>query len=269
MGKSYLLAGQNHDALAAFEKAVEVSPTPEVQSHIAGILTDASQDLDPALKYAESAVATTEAAMRSIRVDHIGRKDFSAVTVLDYCWQTLGWVHLQRGELDAAERYLRAAWQLDPNSEVSEHLGQLYEKRGKGDLAAKIYAAAVPVTPEIHARLVTLTGSPDLADRHIQESAAWLKTTFTFPLGKFPVPGANADFMVLVARRGNGTTVESSAFIDGDQQLRQLGERLRSIHFKESLPDAHLEKILRCGTVTCSDESECSFVLQPIVDAHQ
>ena len=269
LGKSYLLAAQNREALAAFEKAVEVSPTPDVQSRIAGILAAANQDLDPAIKYAESAVATTEAAMRGIKIDHIGHKDFSAVAMLADCWQTLGWVHLQRGELDAAEKYLRAAWLLAPNSEASERLGQLYEKRGEDDLAVKIYAAAVPVTPDIHARLVTLAGSPELADRHIRDSAAWLKTTFTFPLGKFPAPGTQADFMILIARGGIGTTVESSAFIDGEQKLEPLGERLRSIHFKESFPDAHLEKILRRGTVTCSAESECTFLLRPIVDAHQ
>jgi tetratricopeptide (TPR) repeat protein len=269
LGNAYLHAGQNHDALAAFEKAVEVSPTPDVQSHIAGILADANQDLDPALKYAESAVATTEAAMRGIKIDHIGRKDFSAMAVLDYCWQTLGWVHFQRGELDAAEKYLHAAWQLDPNSEVTEHLGQLYEKRRNGDLAVQIYGTADPVTPEIHARLVRLTGSPEYADRHIRDSAAWLKVTFTFPLGKFSAPGTNAEFMILFARNGNTTTVESSAFIDGEQKLRPLGERLRSIHLRETFPDAHLEKLLRRGTATCSEEGECAFVFQPITNANQ
>lgn len=269
LGAAYLHAGQNHDALTAFEKAVEVSPTPDVQSHIAGLLADANQDLDPALKYAESAVATTEAALRGIKLDHTGRKDFSAVAVLDYSWQTLGWVHFQRGELDAAEKYLHAAWQLDPNSEVSQHLGQLYEKRGKRDLAVQIYGTAAPVTPELHARLVALTGSEEDADRHARDSAEWFKKTVTFPLGKFAEPGAQADFLVLVARTTNGTTLESSAFLNGEQKLRPLGERLRTIHFKESFPDTHLENVLRRGTVSCSAEGDCSFVLQPITDANK
>jgi tetratricopeptide (TPR) repeat protein len=269
LGNAYLHAGQNHEALTAFEKAVEVSPTPDVQSHIAGILADANQDSAAALKYAESAVATTEAAMRSVKIDRAGRKDFSAVAVLDYCWQTLGWVHFQRGELDAAEKYLHAAWRLDPNSEASKHLGQLYEKRGKADLAAQIYAAAIPVTPELHARLVTLTGSEENAGRHIRDAAGWLKTTTTFPLGKFAAPGAHADFVVLIARIANGTAVESSAFIEGEQRLRPLGDRLRSVHFRETFPDGHLEKLLRRGTISCSAGSDCTFVLQPVTGAGQ
>jgi tetratricopeptide (TPR) repeat protein len=268
LGNAYLHAGQDHDALTAFEKAVEISPTPGVQSHIAGILADAGQDLGPALKYAESAVTTTEAAMRGVKIDHPEHKDFAAVTVLDYCWQTLGWVHLQRGEPDAAEKYLRAAWQLDPNSEVSEHLGQLYGKRGKRDLAVQIYAAAKPVTPEIRARLVALAGSEEDAGRHIEEGVEWFKNTLAFPLGKFPAPGTHADFLVLIARTTKGTGVESSAFIDGEQKLRPLGERLRSIHFGETFPDAHFEKLLRRGTISCSAQSECSFVLQPITAAN-
>jgi tetratricopeptide (TPR) repeat protein len=181
----------------------------------------------------------------------------------------LGWVHFQRGELDAAEKYLHAAWQLDPNSEVSQHLGQLYEKRGKRDLAVQIYGTAAPVTPELHARLVALTGSEEDADRHARDSAEWFKKTVTFPLGKFAEPGAQADFLVLVARTTNGTTLESSAFLNGEQKLRPLGERLRTIHFKESFPDTHLENVLRRGTVSCSAEGDCSFVLQPITDANK
>ena len=269
LGNAYLHAGENHDALTAFEKAVEVSPTPDVQSRIAGILADAQQDLDPALKYAESAVATTEAAMRSVKIDHAGHKDLAAVAVLDYCWETIGWVHFQRGELDAAERYLHAAWRLDPHSDASSHLGQLYEKRGKGDVAVQIYAAATPVTPEIHARLVALTGSEEYADRHIRQSAEWLKTTVTFPLGKFAAPDTSAEFMVLIARTANGTRAESSAFISGEQKLRPLAERLRSIHFGETFPDAHLEKLLRRGTVSCSAESACTFTLRPVADPNE
>jgi tetratricopeptide (TPR) repeat protein len=269
LGNAYLHAGENHEALTAFEKAVEVSPTPDVQSHIAGLLADAHKDLDPALKYAESAVATTEVAMRSVKLDHTGRKDFSAVAVLDYCWQTLGWVHFQRGELDAAEKYLRAAWRLDPNSEVTAHLGQLYERRGKGDLAVQIYGTASPVTAEIHARIVALTGSEEHANRHTRDSAEWFRTTVTFPLGKFAAPGTQADFLILIARTTTGTAVESSVFVNGEQKLRPLGERLRSIHCGETFPDAHLEKLLRRGTVTCSAESDCAFVLLPITGANQ
>jgi tetratricopeptide (TPR) repeat protein len=269
LGAAYLHAGQNHDALTAFEKAVEVSPTPDVQSHIAALLADANQDLDPALKYAESAVATTEAAMRGITLDHPGRKDFSAVAVLDYGWQTLGWVHFQRGELETAEKYLHAAWQLDPNSEVSEHLGQLYEKRGKRELALEIYGTAAPATPEIHARLVALTGSEEDAGRHARDSAESFKKSVTFPLGKFNPPGTQADFLVLIASSATGATLESSAFLNGEQRLRPLGERLRTIHLKEIFPDAHLEKLLRRGTVSCSTEGDCSFLLQPVTEANQ
>ena len=50
-------------------------------------------------------------------------------------WDTLGWVHFGEGDLDKAEKYVAAAWELGHHGEVGDHLGQIYEKRGEKDLA--------------------------------------------------------------------------------------------------------------------------------------
>ena len=45
-------------------------------------------------------------------------------------WDTLGWVHFGEGDLDKAEKYVAAAWELGHHGEVGDHLGQIYQKRG-------------------------------------------------------------------------------------------------------------------------------------------
>ena len=58
-------------------------------------------------------------------------------------WDTLGWVYFARGDLDKAEKYVSAAWRLGQHGEVGDHLGQIYEKRGKKDEAIRTYALAM------------------------------------------------------------------------------------------------------------------------------
>ena len=58
-------------------------------------------------------------------------------------WDTLGWVHFQRGNLDQAEQFIRAAWLLGQHGEVGDHLAQVYEKRGEKEKAIQTYAQAL------------------------------------------------------------------------------------------------------------------------------
>ena len=79
-------------------------------------------------------------------------------------WDTLGWVYYAEGNLDKAEKYVAAAWQLGQHGEVGDHLGQIYEKRGDKEKAIRTYALALnglrPI-PETRGRLGSLLGGED------------------------------------------------------------------------------------------------------------
>ena len=161
LGDAYLNLGQDDKALAAFDHAVELSATPLVWNNIAYQLSLKDSHLDRAQQYAESAVSATAAALRNISLDRLSQKDLPLVPSLIAYWDTLGWVHFSEGNLDKAEKYVAAAWELGHHGEVGDHLGQIYEKRGDKDLALRTYALSMnglrPI-PETHDRLASFAG---------------------------------------------------------------------------------------------------------------
>ncbi len=129
LGDAYLNLGQDDKALATFDHAVELSATPLVWNNIAYQLSLKNSHLDRAQQYAESAVSATTAALRNISLDRLTPQDLPLVPSLIAYWDTLGWVYFSEGNLDKAEKYVAAAWELGQHGEVGDHLGQIYEKK--------------------------------------------------------------------------------------------------------------------------------------------
>ena len=57
-------------------------------------------------------------------------------------WDTLGWIKFQIGDVENAEKYVVASWQLVQDPTVGVHLVEIYEKQGKRQQAALICAMA-------------------------------------------------------------------------------------------------------------------------------
>ncbi|MGB6841348.1 MAG: DUF3857 domain-containing protein [Candidatus Sulfotelmatobacter sp.] len=156
LGDAYLNLGQDDKALTTFDHAVELSATPLVWNNIAYQLSLKNSHLDRAQQYAESAVSATTAALRNVSLDRLTAQDLPLVPSLIAYWDTLGWVYLGEGNLDKAEKYVGAAWQLGQHGEVGDHLGQIYEKEGKKDRALKTYElslAGLRPVPETKERI--------------------------------------------------------------------------------------------------------------------
>jgi tetratricopeptide (TPR) repeat protein len=158
LGRAYLNSGDQPKAIAAFEKAAALSPTAPIWNDIAFDLAEGKLELDKAQGYAESAVGATAASIGKVDLQHVTTGQLREVTSLAACWDTLGWVHFQRGDLEIAEKYIRAAWLLDQNGEMGDHLAQIYEKRGDKDRAIEAYALALAAhsNPDTRARLTLL-----------------------------------------------------------------------------------------------------------------
>src|SRR6266567_4057948 len=123
LGDAYLNLGQDDKALAAFDHAVELNATPLVWNNIAYQLSLKKSHLDRAQQYAESAVSATAAALRNVSLDRLTQKELPLVPSLIAYWDTLGWVHFGEGDLNKAEKYVAAAWELGHHGEVGDHLG--------------------------------------------------------------------------------------------------------------------------------------------------
>jgi tetratricopeptide (TPR) repeat protein len=264
LGDAYLNLGLDNKALATFDHAIEISATPLIWNNIAYQLSLKKAHLDRARQYAESAVSATATALRNLSLDRLTPQDLALTPSLVAYWDTLGWVYFTEGNLDMAEKYVAAAWGLGQHGEVADHLGQIYEKQGKKDLALRTYALAIsglrPI-PETRDRLVALAGSSEKADAAIAKHKDELRQARTIDLGKAGKETGSADFFVLLSRgEGSATTVEGVKFVSGEEKLKLFSDALRTADYHLTFPDDTPVKILRRGTLSCSTSAgNCSF----------
>jgi len=265
LGDAYLNLGQDEKALAAFDHAVEMNATPLVWNNIAYQLSLRKTHLDRAQQYAESAVSATAAALRNLSLDRLTQKDLPLVSSLVAYWDTLGWVQFGEGNFDKAEKYVAAAWELGHHGEVGDHLGQIYEKRGDKDRAMRTYALSMnglrPI-PDTRERLANLMGGDGKADAAIARSKDELQRLSTIDLGKATQTG-NADFFVLLSGgAGSVAKVDAVKFVSGDEKLKAYTDALRTANFHLTFPDDTPVKILRRGTLSCSQATDnCRFMM--------
>jgi Flp pilus assembly protein TadD/transglutaminase-like putative cysteine protease len=265
LGLALLNTGEKDKALEAFEKGVEMAQTPAVWNNVAYALAEHNLELDKAAQYAESAVSATAANLRNVALSYLSLDDLNQVASIGVYWDTLGWVNFRKGDLDQAERYIRAAWLLNEHGEVGDHLAQIYEKRGDKQQAARIYAEAIAAphpVPETRARLIVLLGGNAGIDELVAKSKPELSKIRVFPAGDLLKENARADFFVLLSPGARNPKVEAVKFISGSQDLRPFTEKLRALEFGPMFPDASPAKIVRRGTLACNASSgTCSFTL--------
>ncbi len=265
LGDAYENLGQDDKALAAFDHAVELSATPTTWNNIAYQLSLKKAHLDKAQQYAESAVSSTAAALRNISLDRLTQQDLGLVSSLIAYWDTLGWIHFVEGDLDQAEKYVGAAWGLGHHGEVGDHLAQIYEKRGKKDLAIDTYALSLNglrPEPETRGRLSALAGGDAKADAAVARFKSQLQEMRTVDLGKTTQTG-NADFFILLSGGGGAKAkVDAVKFVSGDEKLKSFTDALRTADYHLSFPDDTPVKVFRRGTLSCSvTTGRCIFVL--------
>jgi tetratricopeptide (TPR) repeat protein/transglutaminase-like putative cysteine protease len=265
LGDAYLNLGQDEKALAAFDHAVELSATPLVWNNIAYQLSLKDSHLDRAQQYAESAVSATAAALRNVSLDRLSKNDLPLVSSLIAYWDTLGWVHFGEGDLNKAEKYVAAAWELGHHGEVGDHLGQIYQKRGEKDLALRTYALSMNglrPAPETRGRLASLAGGDAKADAAVARYKEELQHLSTVDLGK-ATQTSNADFFILISGGGGQrATVDSVKFVSGDEKLKSYAAALKTADYHLTFPDETPVKVFRRGTLSCSVATgKCQFAL--------
>ena len=266
LGEAYLNLGQDEKAMAAFDKAVKLSDRPVIWNNIAYQLTLKNVHLDVARRYAESAVTTTAAELRNLSLSQLKAYDFSWTSLLATCWDTLGWVEFADGNLDKAQQYVLAAWQLSPGSENADHLGQIYEKLGKKEQAAHFYALAMNARrpePEARSRLAALAGGNDKVDAIVEKNRGEPTEQRPIKVDNTPKQEGKGEFFLLFSNgQGSEMAVDEVKFASGDEKLKIFTEALRSVRYGQTVPDKTAVKILRRGTLSCTAAAaECTLLL--------
>ncbi len=265
LGQAYINTGEKEKALAAFEKGVDLARTPIVWNNVAYNLAEHQLELDKAQQYAESAVSATTANLRNLDLAHLSIEDLQAVSNLGIYWDTLGWVHFQKGDLKQAEQYVQAAWLLNQHGEVADHLAQIAQKLGEKDQAIHFYSLSIGAAhsvPETRSRLLALLGPHAKIEDLVKQAKPELAARRTFSIGKGPSENSQADFLLLLSPGAKDPKVDAVKFVSGSQNLKPFAERLRAVDFGPMFPDSTPARIVRRGTVACSAETgNCTFTL--------
>lgn len=268
LGRSYLSLGETAKGMEAMDKAVKLEPGQRVWNDVAYFLAVSKVQLDKAQQYAESAVTAVATDLRNVELADLTMDNLQDVTSLAADWDTLGWVHFQKDNLELAEKYITAAWALEQHSEVAYHLGMIYEKRGKKDEAIHMYALAVVadrLVPEAKESLERLVGK-DKVQSLWQQSVAELGKLRTVKLGApaASVKGATEAqfYVVLMPGPAGKAQVAEVKFISGDEKLKPAADVLKNGAFNLVFPNETTTKVIRRGTLFCqSAGGTCSFLM--------
>jgi len=266
LGRAELNLNHTEKAQAAFEKAVELGPSPPIWNTVAYELARHGVNLEGAQKYAELAVAGAEADLSNVTLDKLTARDLARTASLATYWDTLGWVRFERNDLKRAERDLEAAWRLDFRGEAGDHLGQLYEKQGHAEQAARMYALALATAhplPETRGRLERLAGSAPQAGALVARARDDLPMLRDYNMTRVAPTGEvkSAEFFVLF---GAGGRTEAVKFLRGDAELRSATESIRALNFGAMLPEESPAKLVRRGRLGCgATRPICTFTLFP------
>jgi hypothetical protein len=170
-------------------------------------------------------------------------------------------VKFQEGDLAAAEKYVRSAWQVRSIGEIGDHLGQIYEKLGQKEKAEKFYAmamAAPGAMTDTQIRLASLVGGNVEADRMAKEATASLAEGHTIAIKNAKGAEGTGEFWVLVVP---ALKISAAKFISGDAELLGLTDTLQSTTFPETFPDDKEIKLLRRGKLTCLKNADTCHLL--------
>lgn len=258
LGRAYLNLGEDEKSIKSFEEALKIERSHIVLNDIAYFLAVKGVQLDKALQYADSAVTSVANSLRNVEASTLTLDDLHSVASLAADWDTLGWVYFQRGELDAAERYLKAAWLLQQHSEVGHHMGMIAEKRGNKAEAIRLYAQAMVadrVVPEARESLLKLT-SADSVEKLMETAKKELPGYSKLDVGPL-LPNlkekAEAEFyFVLAPDAARNAQVVEVKFIKGAESLKPLAAQLKALKYPLVFPDSSPTKLVRRGAVSCS-----------------
>lgn len=115
-------------------------------------------ELDPGYAHAYNALGYS-LADRGVRLDDALELIERAHQILPndpYILDSLGWVKFRLGENEAAEKYLRSAYEMSPEAEIAAHLGELLWVTGRRAEAREIWAQGQALNDSDPALLGTL-----------------------------------------------------------------------------------------------------------------
>lgn len=261
----------HYDAAAAeFQRAIQIDGSSHVLNSAAYALAQANTHLEIAASWSERAIQAEELELNQAKLP-LQAETLRRVSSLAAYWDTMGWIRFQQGNLETAEKYIRAAADLAADTTILFHLGRIYEAQGRKNEAINAYAeaqASVPVArpigsdeKEARIRLGVLLGDVSLVDDRIKLSLSKLRERRSVSV---PNPGGLEGITQYSLILGRASKVIEIEALTPDDPLAGLNDSMRSVTMLQSFPDETIQKLPRAGTLSCPRaELPCTFTFTP------
>src|SRR5579862_1061604 len=283
LGEAYLATP---DANRPVDKATELlkkglgkNAEPMALNNVAYALAEAKVNLSDAESYSERAVERISEETTKVEAGDTDKEDFQLMLQLAMYWDTLGWVKFQMGDIENAEKYVAASWDLLQDAVVGEHLVEIYEKQGKRQRAAVICLMAQAgfaheeVYDKLSEEMKTLrpllsTQAGTTARKPPQDGAMALSDLRTLPVPFQTKLAGNSRSATVVIALTSGSKEAEVSFVSGAEELHQGKAALEGLKYPQSFPDNRPARVVRKGIFSCSVYTkDCLLVLMQATDA--
>jgi protein TonB len=260
--------GNPAKGMSELEQATSVSSAPGIFNSAAYSLAKRNIEIGIAEKWSERCLTIENARLQNISLDHLTPDQLNYVSWMASYWDTRGWIYFLRGDNTDARLYLEASWSLHTNPTVGDHLGQIYEKSGRSEEAAKVYAMAIASAELPSRRRIDLDDLADVkkrlaklaaenADSRIAQGRSDLSARNVISVANEGAANTSGDFAVRLSAAGKPTEFHQ---LTGDITLAKFGDSLRAAKLPISIPESSGVEVPLRGTLTChSEEARCRF----------
>jgi len=263
LGTAHLHLKAPDKARAAFDRALELSPSIGTRTKIAWELAEAGIDLERAKTLATLAEKEVADATQQLDAATVKSRHLDMVERAAWDWDALGWIAFRNGEYAQADRYVRAAWQVLGRPGIAYHLAQICEKRDRLADALSYYLTAHALSPhpteEMRAHITKLSGGGDV--KAMLASAKQMAPGERVVRLEDRLAPGTAEFLVIV---GGSRTVTDVRFRSGDESLKALEGALRRATYPIAIPGDPRVRLALGVSAKCDARAGCSsFIRYP------
>lgn len=271
LGRAYLENHQDLLAQVSFRKALALDDSDNRLNTAAYLLAEHKSFLDLAESWSQRSIDVVEKELNNSTLPNVQSGTWALVARLAHYWDTMGWIKFQQGNMDAAEKYLLAAWQITDELIVGLHLGRIYEAQDRQNEAAEIYVAALSKVPpngtlsddakETRKRVADILGGDSQVDARLEQSRK--KKSFSGMVNIANPSGEQGIAQYTVMIDANSKVLELSA-TNSDDSLASLNDAIRAARMPQTFPDITLKKVPRLSALACAGGNQpCTFTLLP------
>ncbi len=225
---------------------------------IAQTLATSKYRMDLAEQYAKKAVDSSELLLRNMPIEFV-KSNPELTGYLVTPWTTLGYVYLEKGNYEKAEKYLSSAWELEQTGQNAYYLSLLYLRRGDREKAIPqlaISSVSIYPHPDVHKLLTGLVE---------EENIEALKEQAIQDLEKMRAvevnPGIAEDLEAIFLIVLSSSQPSEAEFVTGDEKLRVYEKHLLNTQFRFRTPDGQPLRLVRRGKLKCSQrDGKCRFI---------